>query len=161
MTCREKLEAYLRQQNVPFEVQRHRTAYTAQEVAASEHIPSKMVAKSVMVFADGNMTMLVLPASYQVDLAQVHKLLGAEFVRMADEPEFANYFPDCEIGAMPPFGNLYDIPVYVDTHLTEDAYIVFPVGTYTETMSVRYQDFDRVVKPKVGPFSVPRVAYVS
>lgn len=161
MTCRERLEAYLLQQHVPFEVQRHRTAYTAQEVAASEHIPSKMVAKAVMVFADGNMTMLVVPASYQVDLTQIRKIVGAKFVRMADEPEFSTYFPDCDVGAMPPFGNLYDMPVYVDKHLTEDAYIVFPAGTHTETISVRYQDFDRLVSPTVDAFAVPKVAYAS
>jgi Ala-tRNA(Pro) deacylase len=161
MTCKERLEAYLMQQRVPFEVERHRTAYTAREIAASEHIPSKLVAKAVMIFADGEMTMLVLPATYQVDLDQVRKLLGTKFVRMAEEPEFASFFLDCEIGAMPPFGNLYDIPVYVDTHLTEDALIVFPAGTHTETMSVHYQDFDRVVKPIVGKFAAPRVMFAS
>ena len=111
MECRDRLEDYLRKNGVPFEVQHHPRAITAQEVAASEHVPGRMLAKVVMVLADGEMVMLTLPAPYQVDLEKVGKMLGAEEARLADEEEFEGAFPDCEIGAMSPFGNLYDLPV--------------------------------------------------
>jgi Ala-tRNA(Pro) deacylase len=114
MECRDRLEDYLRENGVPFEVQHHPRAITAQEVAATEHVPGKMLAKVVMVLADGEMVMLTLPAPYQVDLEKVGKVLGAEEARLAEEEEFEVIFPDCEVGAMPPFGNLYELPVYVE-----------------------------------------------
>lgn len=153
MKCRERLESYLRQQQVDFEVREHRTAFTAQEVAETEHIPGKLVAKTVVMWADGQLILLVLPATFQVDLERLNAAIGAKATRLAHEPEFANAFPDCEIGAMPPFGNLYDLPVYVDKSLTEDETIVFPAGTHTETMSLRYEDFERLVKPTVAEFT--------
>lgn len=153
MKCRERLESYLRQQQVNFDTQEHRTAFTAQEVAETEHIPGKLVAKTVVMWADGQLILLVLPATFQVDLTRLNTAIGAQATRLAHEPEFADAFPDCEIGAMPPFGNLYDLPVYVDKSLTEDETIVFPAGTYTETMSVRYADFERLVKPTIVEFA--------
>jgi Ala-tRNA(Pro) deacylase len=149
MRCNEKLEAYLREQGVPFERQSHRVAFTAQEVAASEHLPSDMVAKVVMVFADADMVMLVLPASHRADLTKVAAALGAQNAWLAGEHEFAEVFRDCDIGAMPPFGNLYDIPVFVDRTLTEDPTIVFQAGTHTDTISMAYADYARLVAPKV------------
>jgi Ala-tRNA(Pro) deacylase len=160
MKCRERLESYLRQQQVSFDVQEHRTAFTAQEVAATEHIPGKLVAKTVVTWADGRLILLVLPASYQVDLAHVNTALGAKATRLAHETEFVDAFPDCEVGAMPPFGNLYDLPVYVDKRLTEDEVIVFPDGTHTETMSLRYADYERLVQPTIVEFARPRITYV-
>lgn len=153
MKCRERLESYLRQQQVNFDTQEHRTAFTAQEVAETEHIPGKLVAKTVVVWADGQLILLVLPATFQVDLTRLNAAIGAQATRLAHEPEFADAFPDCEIGAMPPFGNLYDLPVYVDKSLTEDETIVFPAGTYTETMSLRYADYERLVKPTIVEFA--------
>lgn len=161
MTCRERLESYLHQQQVSFDVQEHRPAFTAREVAATEHIPGKLVAKSVVAWADGRLILLVLPASHQVDLAWVNTALGAKATRLAHEAEFVDAFPDCEVGALPPFGNLYDLPVYVDTSLTEDEVITFPAGTHTETMSLPYADYARLVRPTIVEFARPRVEYVS
>jgi Ala-tRNA(Pro) deacylase len=153
VACKERLESYLREERVPFEVRHHPRAVTAQEVAASEHVPGKMLAKTVMVLADGEMVMLALPASYQVDVEKVGSALGAREVRLAQEEEFEGSFPDCEVGAMPPFGNLYDVPVYVEETLAEDETIVFRAGTHVDTMSVTYADFDRLVKPTVTKFA--------
>ena len=153
MTCKEKLEAYLRERQVPFEMQQHRATFTAQDVAAIEHIPGKLVAKVVIAFADANMIMLVLPASRRVDLARVREEIGAQEVVLAGEREIAVTFPDCEVGAMPPFGNLYGLPVCVDTALAEDETIVFNAGTHTDTMSLKYVDFARLVQPKVAHIS--------
>jgi len=150
MNCKERLEAYLRENKVPFQIVHHPLAYTAQEVAAAEHVPGKMLAKVVMVFADGKLAMLTLPAPHRVDLTKAAAVLGAREVRLAHEEEFAAAFPDCEVGAMPPFGNLYDLPVYVDNVLAGDEEIVFQAGTHTDTMTLRYADFQRLVKPEVG-----------
>ncbi len=148
-TCLEKLQKYLQSENVLFQVQRHGEAYTAQEVAASEHVPGKLVTKVVIVFADGRMTMLAIPASFVVDFAKLKEALHAQSVRLAEENEFAITFPDCEIGSMPPFGNLYGVPVYVDRALAEDESIVFQAGTHTDTMSIKFRDFARLVHPQV------------
>ena len=153
MNCKERLEAYLRDNKVPFQIIHHPLAYTAQEVAAAEHIPGKMLAKVVMVFADGKLAMLALPAPHRVDLSKAATVLKAKEVRLAHEEEFAAAFPDCEVGAMPPFGNLYDVPVYVDKTLTEDVDIVFNAGTHTDTISLRYADYERLVKPAVADFA--------
>ena len=153
MGCKDRLEDYLRENRVAFEAQEHPRAVTAQEVAASEHIPGKMLAKTVMVLADGKMAMLALPAPYQVDLEKAAAALGTRDARLAEEEEFEGTFPDCETGAMPPFGNLYDVPVYVEKSLAEDEVIVFRAGTHTETMSVSYADFERLVEPTVAEFA--------
>ncbi len=156
MQCKERLEAYLREHQVPFQVQQHTQSFTAQRIAESEHIPGKMVAKTVIVVADNKQIMFVLPASYRVDLDKVQAVLRAKEVRLAHEAEFVSAFPDCAVGTMPPFGNLYGLPVYVEKHLTEDETIVFPVGTYTETMSLKYADFERLVHPWVTVFAYTR-----
>jgi Ala-tRNA(Pro) deacylase len=152
--CRDRLENYLRENQVPFEEQHHRRAVSAQEVAASEHVPGRMLAKTVMVLADGEMVMLALPAPYQVDLEKAAAALGVDEARLAEEEEFEDSFPDCEVGAMPPFGNLYGVPVYVEKTLAEDETIVFRSGTHTETMSVGYSDFERLVEPTVAVFAL-------
>ena len=147
MECRDRLENYLRENQVPFEEQHHPRAVSAQEVAASEHVPGRMLAKTVMV-------MLALPAPYQVDLEKAAAALGVDDARLAEEEEFEDSFPDCEVGAMPPFGNLYGVPVYVEKTLAEDETIVFRSGTHTETMSVSYSDFERLVEPTVAQFAL-------
>jgi Ala-tRNA(Pro) deacylase len=152
--CRERLENYLRENQVRFEEHHHPRAVSAQEVAASEHVPGRMLAKTVMVLADGEMVMLALPAPYQVDLEKAAAALGVDEVRLAEEEEFEDSFPDCEVGAMPPFGNLYGVPVYVEKTLAEDETIVFRSGTHTETMSVTYTDFERLVEPIVVQFAL-------
>ena len=153
MRCRDRLEGYLRENRVPFETQHHPRAVAAQEVAASEHVPGKILAKTVMVLADGQMVMLALPAPYQVDLEKATAALGVKEARLAEEEEFEDTFPDCEVGAMPPFGNLYGVPVYVEESLAEDDMIIFRSGTHTDTMSVSYADFERLVEPTVAEFA--------
>ncbi len=153
MQCKEKLEVYLHAEGVPFAAQQHPPAFTAQEVAQQEHVPGKQVAKVVVVWADNQLVMLVLPAPYHVDVAHLGALLRAEHVRLAREDELEVVFNDCEVGAMPPFGNLYDLPVYVDTALSEAETIVVPAGTYTDTLHLAYADFARTVKPNVATFA--------
>ena len=155
MNCKERLEAYLRENGVSYESQHHARAVTAQEVAAAEHVPGKMFAKTVMVLADEKMVMLVLPAPHHVNPEKAAAALGAREVRLADEERFEDVFPDCEVGAMPPFGNLYDVPVCADRALSEDEAIVFRAGTHTDTMSISYADFERLVGPTVAEFADP------
>jgi Ala-tRNA(Pro) deacylase len=132
-TCRERLETYLREQQVPFQVQHHPLTFTAQQTAASEHIPGRTLAKVVMVLADGRLILLAVPAPARVDVAKAGALLGATDVRLAHEEEFARAFPDCEVGAMP-LGNLYDCR-YTSTRSRPERDDVFPAGTHTDTMS--------------------------
>ena len=147
MNCKDRLEAFLRENAVPFEVHHHPPAYTAQRVAEAEHISGKMMVKVVMAFADGKMMMLAVPAPRHVSLAKAAEAIGAKEVRLAHEDEFAAAFPDCEVGAMPPFGNLYGLPVYADAELAQDETIVFNAGTHEDTVHMKYADFDRLVKP--------------
>src|SRR4029453_2442827 len=113
MSGRERLESYLRENGVSFEVEEHRAAYTPQKIATNEHVPGRLFAKALMATTNGALVMLVLPAPSVVDVDKVAGVVG-EDVRLASESEFATTFADCEPGAMPPFGNLYDLPVYVD-----------------------------------------------
>jgi Ala-tRNA(Pro) deacylase len=138
---------------VPFEVMTHSEAYTMQEVAGALHVPGRQVAKVVMIEADGKMVMLVVPAPSRLDLAGVRSLFGAKKVSLAKEEQFADIFPDCEAGAMPPFGNLYDLQVYVDRALAAEASIVIRAGTLRHSMKVVYADFARVAQPIVGGFA--------
>jgi Ala-tRNA(Pro) deacylase len=151
------LEGYLRENGVPYQSQHHARAITAQEVAAAEHVPGKMFAKTVMVLPadEQKMVMLVLPAPYHVNPQKAAAALDTREVRLAEEESFAEAFPDCEVGAMPPFGNLYDVPVYVDKALAEDETVVFRAGTHTDTMNVSYADFERLVGPTVAEFADP------
>jgi Ala-tRNA(Pro) deacylase len=157
MTCKERLEAHLREKGVPYQNQHHARAITAQEVAAVEHVPGRMFAKTVMILPDDeeNMVMLVLPAPYHVNPLKASTALGVSEVQLADEARFADAFPDCEVGAMSPFGNLHDVPVYVDRALAEDETIVFRAGTHTDTMSVSYDDFEKLVRPTVVDIADP------
>jgi len=143
MECKERLEQYLRENGAPFEAMTHKQAYTMPEVAAALHLSGRQVAKVVIVKADGEMVMLVVPSPHRLDFARVRKMLGAKKVSLAKEEEFADLFPDCATGAMPPFGNLYDVPVYVEQALAEQGEIVFRVGTHRDTMKVAYADFAR------------------
>lgn len=115
-----KLKAFLDENDVRYVTMKHSRAYTAQEMAAKTHISGKEVAKTVIVKVDGKLAMMVLPASYQVDFKLLKQLFGTQQVTLATESEFEYFFPDCEVGAMPPFGNLYDMEVYVAESLAED-----------------------------------------
>ena len=148
-----KLKEYLDSNDVKYVSVSHSKAYTAQEIAASAHIPGKELAKTVMIKIDGHLAMAVLPASYKVDFALLQKTLNADRVRLAYEQEFKDRCPDCEVGAMPPFGNLYNLDVYVAQSLTEDEEIAFNAGTHTELIKMKYKDFERIVSPKILMFS--------
>jgi Ala-tRNA(Pro) deacylase len=153
MKCRERLEKYLRENGVGFEVKTHEQAFTMQEVAAALHVPGNQVAKVVIVCAGKDKVMLVLPAPYRMNVDLVRDLVGAKKIRLAKEEEFADLFPDCATGAMPPFGNLYGVPVYVDRSMAEEPDMVFRIGTHRETMKIAYADFVRLAQPVVGDFS--------
>jgi Ala-tRNA(Pro) deacylase len=147
--CKDRLQSYLRDHGVCFTLRHHPVAYTAQQVASVEHISGDQLAKPVVVQADGRLAMLVLPASYLVQLTRVGPALGAEEVHLVHEADLAALFADCEVGALPPFGNLYDIDVYVDQTLTKDEFIEFRAGSHTDTLRIAYADFARLVRPTV------------
>ncbi len=150
MTCKERLEHYLEDAAVPYSFQHHRTVFTSQEVAQTEHIPGRMMAKPVIVSADGALTMVVLPATEKLDLGKTTEALHAKEARLASEEEFRRAFPDCETGAMPVFGNLYNIPVLIDRCLSENESIVCQAGTHADTVRVRYVDFIHMVQPDIA-----------
>jgi Ala-tRNA(Pro) deacylase len=148
------MEEYLRENRVSFEVMGHRSAYTMPEVAAALGISGKQVAKVVIVRADDRPLMFVVPSPDRLDFAKLRDALGARSVSLAKESEFAELFPDSATGAMPPFGNLYDVPVYVDEGLAEQTDIVFRVGTHRHVMRVAYADYARLVRPTLGGFTL-------
>ncbi|MCS7338729.1 MAG: YbaK/EbsC family protein [Verrucomicrobiae bacterium] len=148
-----KLKAFLDTERVRYVSIPHSVAYTAQEVAASAHVPGRQMAKTVIVVMDGRPVMVVLPAHRRVVLEDLRQAAGAEEVRFATEDEFKSLFPDCEVGAMPPFGNLYGLDVYVAAPLAEEDEIVFNAGTHTELIRLAYRDFERLVRPKVACFT--------
>ncbi len=149
----QKLKEFLDKQGIKYITIRHSPAYTAQEVAASAHIPGEELAKVVMVKIDGKMTMAVLPATHKVDLELLKKVASANKVELATEEEFKGMFPGCDVGAMPPFGNLYGLDVFAAESLAEDKEIAFNAGSHAELIKLAYKDFERLVKPKVGRFS--------
>lgn len=148
-----KLKNYLDENNNEYITIRHSLAFNAQRVAATTHIPGKELAKTVMIKLDGKMAMAVLPASYRVRLDVLKELTGAKTIELANEMEFKYLFPECEIGAMPPFGNLYDMEVFVAASLAEDTEIAFNAGTHVELIRMAYADFERLVQPIVLAFS--------
>jgi Ala-tRNA(Pro) deacylase len=148
-----KLSEYLDSNQIRYVTIKHSGAYTAQEIAASAHVKGKELAKTVIVKVDGELVMAVLPSAYQVDFVELARALGKGKVRLAVEQDFGGRFPDCELGAMPPFGNLYDMPVYVAQALAEDDEIAFNACSHTELIRMKYADFERLVQPKVLKFS--------
>jgi len=148
-----KLKKFLEEQRVRFESISHSPTYTSQKTAASAHIPGKDLVKTVIIRVDGKMAMAVLPAPLQVDFARLKEGLGGAKVELASEEDFRDKFPGCEVGAMPPFGNLYDMPVFADKHLSADEAIAFNACTHTELIKMPYGDFERLVQPKVFEFA--------
>jgi Ala-tRNA(Pro) deacylase len=145
-----KLKEFLDSQAVKYVTITHSPSYTAQEIAASAHVRGKELAKTVMVTLDGVMAMVVLPASRKIGFDQLREVSGAENVLLANEQAFGDMFPGCEVGAMPPFGNLYGLDVYASKLLANDEEIVFNAGTHTELIRMAYADFFRLVEPKVA-----------
>ncbi len=154
MDCKARLAEYFRANGVAFEALKHPAAYTAQEMAAVQGVKGQQVAKVVIVCADARKAMVVMPATYRIDWAKLKDALGVQEVRLAEEEEFAGLFPDCDTGATPPFGILYDVPAYVDRALTQDPAIVFPAGTHRDTMKIAYKDYARLARPMVASFAV-------
>lgn len=148
-----KLRNLLDQEHIRYITIQHSPAYTAQEIAASAHIPGKELAKTVIAKINEKLTMLVLPASSKVHLKHLSELLGTKNVELVPESEFENAFPECELGAMPPFGNLYDMDTYVDKSLEEDEEIAFNAGNHSELIKLAYKDYVRLVKPEVISFT--------
>lgn len=153
MPILKKLQELLDREGVSYEVLNHPPAYTAQEVAQVQHVPGRELAKVVVVRGSQGFALFVLPAIYKVDVTKAQATLGDPQARLANEEEFRSLFPDCEVGAMPPFGNLFGLPVFVDPALAQDETIVFNAGTHTQTVRMRYADFARLVQPKVASFA--------
>ncbi|HZH71255.1 MAG TPA: YbaK/EbsC family protein [Mariniphaga sp.] len=149
----QKIKNYLDEKGIEYTVSRHSNAYTAQEVASKAHISGKEFAKTVIITMSNRLVMCVLPASYRVDFNLLKEALGTNDISLATETEFKFIFPDCEIGAMPPFGNLYDMDVYVAESLTNNEKIAFNAGTHTETIKMNYSDFKNLVNPRIIKFS--------
>lgn len=148
-----KLQEYLDEHQVKYQVLTHSIAYTAQEIAQAQHIPGKEMAKVVMVKKEnGTPVMLVLPASHKVNFARLREVLHSH-VELEQEREFRDLFPGCETGAEPPFGNLFGLDTLVDTALTEDEEIVFNAGSHWQTVRMRYEDYERLVHPRIATFA--------
>ena len=153
MEGRQKLAAYLQESGVSFSVVTHPEAFTAQEVAAAGHVPGRNFVKVVMVFADDRLAMLCLPAPFDVDFDAAAEAFGCKKVRLATEDEFSGTFPDCEVGAMPPFGNLYEVPVYLDETVLDGDSIVFNACNHREMIEIPREAYVDLVKPEVTRFS--------
>jgi len=148
-----QLKDFLDSHNIKYVTISHSRAYTAQEIASLAHIRGDEFAKTVIVRIDGELVMAVLPASYQVDLALLKVAANGKKIALASETDFRDRFPECDVGAMPPFGQLYGMPVFVDESLTRDKEIAFNAGTHHELVRISYADFARLVQPKVASFS--------
>ena len=149
----QSLTAYLDKHQVSYTTITHTQAFTAQEIAHAAHIPGAQLAKTVMVKLDGRLVEAVLPASRQLDLEAFRTTMGAETAQLAWESEFEEVFPDCEVGAMPPCGNIYGVDVYVSPSLRTSRNILFNAGSHSELISMHYKDFENLVRPTVVPLT--------
>jgi Ala-tRNA(Pro) deacylase len=152
MTIPSKLKDHLDSQKVLYELLTHEEAYTSPEIAHLLHVPGKELAKVIMIRVGERFVMTVLPSTWKIDLSRLKEIFREGPVQIATEEEFKGFFPDCEVGAMPPFGNLYGLEVYVDRSLTEDEEIVFQAGTHHDAIKMRYSDFAALVNPQVENF---------
>jgi Ala-tRNA(Pro) deacylase len=153
MSIPEKVIDFLDSHRILYQYCTHSPAYTAQGLAHVQHVSGKALAKVVMVVSKGKLIMTVLPASHRLELRLLARLIDTDDIRLATEEEFQSVFPDCELGAMPPFGNLYDLEVWVDPSLREHDSIAFNAGSHVETIQMSYADFQRFVNPRVGRFA--------
>lgn len=156
MSISSQVERFLKENGVEYDVIEHPAAYTSQEEAAAAHVSGHEWAKTVIFFQnDGEAIQAVLPASYAVDRERLEELVGQGDLRLAEESEFVDLYPDCEPGAMPPLGVIYDQKVYVDEHLTEDEAIVFDAGDHRSAVRMKYADYEGLIDPVVGDFGIP------
>jgi Ala-tRNA(Pro) deacylase len=149
MPLSERLRSFLDSNHCQYTLTVHPKAFTAREVALAEHLPPREVAKTVVVFGDAEYHLLVVPASRLVDFQELRTALGLAQVRLATEDELAKLFPDCELGAMPPLGSLYGLPVYLDSALAGEPVIAFNAGTHREVIHMPTAEFRRLVQPAV------------
>lgn len=150
-----RLKKFLDDNMVGYDVVQHDPAFTAQELAARMHVPGREFVKVVVVKMDGGYALAAVPAHRRVDLKGLAKVAGVPRCQLAGEADFQQFFPDCEVGAMPPFGNLYNLPTYVDQEVAFNEVIVINAGTHAEAIRLRYGDLKRLVHPRVGKFAVP------
>jgi Ala-tRNA(Pro) deacylase len=155
MAISQKLKAFLEQSKVKYAAAKHPVVYTAQEIAAAQHVPGRQLAKSVLVKTDSGAALAVLPAIRRIDLPKLKALLRTKSLSIGKESDVKQAFPDVEVGAMSPFGNLYNVPVVVDKELSAAGDIVFNAGSHTDTIKMKYADFAALVKPKPGSFGQP------
>jgi Ala-tRNA(Pro) deacylase len=149
-----RVREFLDSLRVRYVTLRHSPAYTAQEIAAAAHVKGSELAKTVMVKIDGKIAMAVVPASRMVDFERLREVAGGEKADLASEREFRDSFPECEVGAMPPFGNLWGMETYVSEELARDPEIAFSAGTHTELIRLPFEDYKRLVQPRIAEFSV-------
>lgn len=144
-----RLHSFLDERHAPYTTLTHQRTITAQQTADAAHVGNRNFAKTVMLKVDGALAMLVMPAAYRADLTRLSRALGGRMVELAHEDEFKGAFPDCELGAMPPFGNLYGMPVYVDARLTAEVEIAFNAGSHTDVVRMPYAEFERLTQPEL------------
>jgi Ala-tRNA(Pro) deacylase len=153
MAVNDRIKRYLDQQHVTYETVPHREVFTARQVAAESHVGERQLAKVLALEEEkGGHLMLVLPAACRVDLTALRHAAGRHKLSLVSEDDMARLFPDCEIGAMPPFGNLYGMPVYVDACLPQAKEIIFQAGNHHEVIRMGYADYEGMVHPVVGEF---------
>ncbi len=153
MKIPKQLIDFLNESKVRYEILHHPEAVTAQRIAQAEHVKARHHAKVVMIKAGDQHLMAVLPADHRIDLDKIKKATG-QAASLDAEQEFKPLFPDCAVGAMPPFGNLYGLPTYVDKRLAQEDYIVFEAGTHTDAIKLRYYDYEKIVQPRVEDFAI-------
>ncbi len=146
------LQSYLDEMGIRYRLSKHSTAYTAQDLAAKEHVPGRQVIKPVVVQADGEFILCALPASYRVDLDELKSQLEAQYVELVDEQALSNLFADCELGAVPPIGRLYGLPTMMDESLIADDHVTFQAGTHEDAVTMSLADYRRVAQPEVAHF---------
>ncbi|MGH8078053.1 MAG: aminoacyl-tRNA deacylase [Lysobacter sp.] len=144
-----RLHNFLDEWHAPYTTLHHDRTVTAHDTAAAAHVDKQLFAKTVMLKVDGKLAMMVMPAAYRVDLTRLSRALGGPEVELAEESEFKDAFPDCELGAMPPFGHLYGMPVYVDSRLAQQPKITFNAGSHTEALCMPYEEFERLAQPEM------------
>jgi Ala-tRNA(Pro) deacylase len=155
MSIPRQITEFLSSRGVDYQHRTHPTAFTAQEVAHAQHVSGKALAKTVVLWAGKRMVMAVLPASHHIELELLERLIDERPLRLATEAEFKGSFPACEVGAMPPLGSLYHLEVWVDASLKDRATIFFNAGTHTDTIEMKFADFEKLVSPHLGRFAVP------
>jgi Ala-tRNA(Pro) deacylase len=153
MALNDRLKRFLDEQRVEYEILPHQEAFTAREVAAASHVPGQQLAKVLVVREEGgSYLMVVLPAPCRVDLTALKDVTGTRKLSLAAESELARLFPDCQTGAMPPFGNLYDLPVYIDACFPRAQDFFFQAGNHREVVRIGYREYEQVVRPGAGEF---------